>query len=86
MTSQCARVLDDVREATSCGVNDVRAQSTKYSFVNNRIAVGLLAGQGWRVKRAYPVYDVKRENKAVGLGLFKPLKLGKVERCFSILN
>ena len=30
--------------------------------------------QGWRVKRAYPVYDVKRENKAVGLGLFKPLK------------
>ena len=43
---------------------------------NNRVAVGLLAGQGWRVKRAYPVYNVKRENKAIGLGLFKSLKLG----------
>ncbi|QUB47917.1 hypothetical protein J5A66_03740 [Prevotella sp. oral taxon 475] len=74
MASRCTRVLYDVRETTSCGVNDVRAQSTKYSFVNNRIAVGLLAGQGWRVKRAYPVYDVKRENKAVGLGLFNSLK------------
>ena len=41
---------------------------------NNRIAVVLLAGQGWRVKRAYPVYDMQRENKAVGLGLFKSLK------------
>ena len=75
MASRCERVLDDVRESTSCGVNDVRAQSTKYSFVNNRIAVGLLVEQGWRVKRAYPVYDVKRENKAVGLGLFRSLKL-----------
>ncbi|QUB47865.1 hypothetical protein J5A66_03430 [Prevotella sp. oral taxon 475] len=36
---------------------------------NNRVAVGLLVEQGWRVKRAYPVYDVKKENKAVGLGL-----------------
>ena len=43
---------------------------------NNRVAVGLLVEQGWRVKRAYPVYDVKRESKAVGLGLFKSLKLG----------
>ena len=86
MASQSARVLDDVREASSCGVSDVRAQSTKYSLANNRIAVGLLAEQGWRVKRAYPVYDVKRENKAVGLGLFKPLKLGRVNRRFSILN
>ena len=42
--------------------------------VNNRVAVGLLVEQGWRVKRAYPVYDVQRENKAVGLGLFKSLK------------
>ena len=74
MASQCARVLDDVREATSSGVNDVRAQSTKCSFVNNRIAVGLLVGQGWRAKRAYPAYDVQRGHKAVGLGLFKPLK------------
>ena len=41
---------------------------------NNRIAVGLLAEQGWRVKRAYPVYGVQRENKAVGLGLFDSLK------------
>ncbi|QUB47809.1 hypothetical protein J5A66_03135 [Prevotella sp. oral taxon 475] len=41
---------------------------------NNRVAVGLLAGQGWRVKRAYPVYDVQRESKAIGLGLFKSLK------------
>ena len=47
MASQCARVLDDVREATSSGVNDVRAQSTKYFFANNRIAVSLLAEQGW---------------------------------------
>ena len=86
MASQCARVLDNVRETTSCGVNDVRAQSTKYSFVNNRIAVGLLAEQGWRVKRAYPVYDTQRENEAVGLGLFKSLKLGRVNRRFSILN
>ena len=53
---------------------------------NNRIAVGLLVEQGWRVKRAYPVYDVQRENKAVGLGLFKSLKLGRVNRRFSILN
>ena len=68
------RSSPDVREVISCGVNDVRAQSTKYSFVNNRIAVGLLVEQGWRVKRAYPVYDMKRENKAVGLGLFKSLK------------
>ena len=75
MASQCARVLDDVREATFSGVNDVRAQSTKCSFVNNRVAVGLLVEQGWRMKRAYPVYDMQRENKAVGLGLFKPLKL-----------
>ena len=86
MASRCTRVLDDVRETTSCGVNDVRAQSTKYSFANNRVAVGLLVEQGWRVKRAYPVYGVKRENKAVGLGLFKPLKLGRVEGRFSILN
>ena len=86
MASRCARVLYDVREATSCGVNDVRAQSIKYFFATNRIAVGLLVEQGWRVKRAYPVYDVQRENKAVGLGLFKLLKLGRVERCFSILN
>ena len=68
------RSSPDVREVISCGVNDVRAQSTKYSFVNNRIAVGLLVEQGWRVKRAYPVYDVQRENKAIGLGLFKSLK------------
>ena len=71
MASRCARVLDDVRETTSCGVNDACAQNIKCSFANNRVAVGLLAGQGWRVKRAYPVYDMQRENKAVGLGLFK---------------
>ena len=71
MASRCERVLDDVREATSSGVNDVRAQSIKCSFANNRVAVGLLVEQGWRVKRAYPVYNVKRESKAVGLGLFK---------------
>ena len=41
---------------------------------NNRVAVGLLAGQGWRVKRAYPVYDMQRENKDVGLGLSEPPK------------
>ena len=86
MASQCARVLDDVREATSCSVNDACAQNIKCSFVNNRVAVGLLVEQGWRVKRAYHVYGVQRENKAVGLDLFKSLKLGRVERCFSILN
>ena len=74
MASRCARVLDDVRETTSCGVNDACAQNIKCSFANNRVAVGLLVEQGWRVKRAYPVYDVQRENKAVGLGLFKSLK------------
>ena len=74
MASQCERVFYDVRETTSCGVNDACAQNTKCSFANNRVAVGLLAEQGWRVKRAYPVYDVKRENKAIGLGLFKSLK------------
>ena len=74
MASQCARVLYDVRETTSWGVNDVHAQSTKYFFANNRVAVGPLVEQGWRVKRAYPVYDAQRENKAVGLGLFKSLK------------
>ena len=63
-----------MREVISCGVNDACAQNTKCSFANNRVAVGLLVEQGWRVKRAYPVYDMQRENKAVGLGLFKPLK------------
>ena len=86
MASRCARVLDDIRETTSCGVNDACAQNIKCSFANNRAAVGLLVEQGWRVKRAYPVYDVQRENKAIGLGLFKPLKLGRVNRRFSILN
>ena len=71
MASRCARVLDDVRETTSCGVNDACAQNIKCSFANNRVAVGLLVGQGWRVKRAYPVYDMQIENKAIGLGLFK---------------
>ena len=52
----------------------------------NRIAVGLLAGQGWRVKRAYPVYDVQRENKAVGLGLFNSLKLRERGRRFDLLS
>ena len=61
-------------------------QMPNIPHANNRIAVGLLAGQGWRVKRAYPVYDVKRENKAVGLGLFKSLKLGGWEDCFDLLN
>ena len=75
MASRCARVLDDVREATSSGVNDACAQNTKCSFANNRVAVGLLVEQGWRVKRAYPVYDTQRENKAVGLDLFRSLKL-----------
>ena len=86
MASQCARVLDDVREATSCSVNDACAQNIKCSFVNNRVAVGLLVEQGWRVKRAYPVYDVKRENKAVGLGLFKSLKLVGWRDCFDLLS
>ena len=86
MASQSARVLDDVRETTSCGVNDACAQNTKCSFANNRIAVGLLVEQGWRVKRAYPGYDVKRENKAVGLGLFKSLKLGGWGRRFDLLS
>ena len=53
---------------------------------NNRVAVGLLVEQGWRVKRAYPVYDVKRENKAVGLGLFKSLKLRGRGRRFDLLS
>ena len=53
---------------------------------NNRVAVGLLVKQGWRAKRAYPVYDMQRENKAVGLGLFKPLKLGRVEEMFCPLE
>ena len=75
-----------MREVISWGVNDACAQNIKCSFANNRVAVGLLAGQGWRVKRAYPVYDVKRENKAVGLGLFKPLKLGRVEGRFDLLS
>ena len=61
-------------------------QMPNIPHANNRVAVGLLAEQGWRVKRAYPVYDVKRENKTVGLGLLKPLKLGRVEGRFSILN
>ena len=30
------RWLPDVREAISCGVNDARAQSAKYSCANNR--------------------------------------------------
>ena len=78
-------MLDDVRETISCGVNDACAQNIKCSFANNRVAVGLLAGQGWRVKRAYPVYDVQRESKAVGLGLFKSLKLGGRD-CFALLS
>ncbi|QUB47998.1 hypothetical protein J5A66_04210 [Prevotella sp. oral taxon 475] len=36
---------------------------------NNRIAVGLLAGQGWQAKRAYPVYGMQRGNNAIGVGL-----------------
>ena len=86
MASRCARVLYDVREATSCGVNDACAQNTKCSFANNRVAVGLLVEQGWRVKRAYPVYGVQRENKAVGLGLFKSLKLRGWRDCFDLLS
>ena len=86
MASRCARVLYDVRETTSCGVNDACAQNIKCSFANNRVAVGLLVEQGWRVKRAYPVYDVKRENKAVGLGLFKSLKLRGRGRRFDLLS
>ena len=35
----------------------------------NRIAVGLLAGQGWQAKRAYPVYGMQRGNNAIGVGL-----------------
>ena len=53
---------------------------------NNRVAVGLLVEQGWRVKRAYPVYGVQRENKAVGLGLFKSLKLRGWRDCFDLLS
>ena len=49
-------------------------QMPNIPHTNNRVAVGLLVEQGWRVKRAYPVYDTQRENKAVGLGLFKSLK------------
>ena len=86
MASRCARVLDDVRETTSCGVNDACAQNIKCFFANNRIAVGLLVEQGWRVKRAYPVYDMQRENKAVGLGLFKSLKLRGWGRRFDLLS
>ena len=86
MASRCARVLYNVRETTSCGVNDACAQNTKCSFANNRIAVGPLVEQGWRVKRAYPVYDVQRENKAVGLGLFKSLKLVGWRDCFDFLS
>ena len=41
---------------------------------NNRITVGPLEKQGWRAKRAYPVYDMQRENKDVGLGLSEPPK------------
>ena len=36
---------------------------------NNRIAVGLLAGQGWQAKHAYPVYGMQRGNNAIGVGL-----------------
>ena len=61
-------------------------QMPNIPHANNRVAVGLLVEQGWRVKRAYPVYDVKRENKAVGLGLFDSLKLGGWEDCFDLLN
>ena len=52
---------------------------------NNRIAVGLLAGQGWRVKRAYPVYGTQRENKAVGLGLSN-LSLLEIQTDRNLLN
>ena len=53
---------------------------------NNRVAVGPLVEQGWRVKRAYPVYDVQRGHKAVGLGLFKSLKLVGWRDCFDLLS
>ena len=75
-----------MREVISWVVNDACAQNTKCSFANNRIAVGLLVEQGWRVKRAYPVYDMQRENKAVGLGLFKSLKLRGWGRRFDLLS
>ena len=75
-----------MREVISWVVNDACAQNIKYSFANNRIAVGPLVEQGWRVKRAYPVYDVQRENKAVGLGLFKSLKLVGWRDCFDFLS
>ena len=44
-------------------------QMPNIPHTNNRIAVGLLVGQGRLVSLANPVYDVQRENKAVGLGL-----------------
>ena len=53
---------------------------------NNRITVDPLVNQGWRAKRAYSVYDMQRENKDVGLGLFNPLKLGEWEGCFEFLS
>ena len=61
-------------------------QMPNIPHANNRIAVSLLAEQGWRVKRAYPVYDMQRENKAVGLGLFKSLKLRGWGRRFDLLS
>ena len=61
-------------------------QMPNIPHANNRLAVGLLAGQGWRVKRAYPVYDVQRESKAIGLGLFKSLKLVGWRRRFDLLS
>ena len=61
-------------------------QMPNIPHANNRIAVGLLVEQSWRVKRAYPVYDVQRENKAVGLGLFDSLKLGGWRDCFDLLS
>ena len=61
-------------------------QMPNIPHTNNRIAVGLLVGQVWRVKRAYPVYDVQRENKAVGLGLFKSLKLEGWRDCLDLLS
>ena len=51
--------------------------------INNRITVDPLVKQGWR---AYSVYDMQRENKDVGLGLFNPLKLGEWEGCFEFLS
>ena len=53
---------------------------------NNPNGVGPLVEQGWRVKRAYPVYGVQRENKAVGLGLFNSLKLGGWRDRFDLLS